>query len=116
MIFLVLAWLTFGCVTVQTFIAGMAVFTNPNHWETHTTFVHLFEFLPLLMVIFAFAGKLSSALRWQSTAIFLLIIAQYATANIPSAGAVHPVIALVMFWLTLTVAAQATRLIRRRDA
>jgi hypothetical protein len=106
----------FGCVTVQTFIAGMAVFTNPIHWQTHTTFVHLFEFLPLLMLVFAFAGKLSSAMRWQSTAIFVLIIAQYATANIPSAGAVHPVIALVLFWLTLSAATQATRLVRRRDS
>lgn len=112
-VFVGLAWLTLGCVTLQTFLAGMAVFTDPSHWKDHTLFVHLFEYLPLLMLILAFTGKLPNALRWKSATLFALIFAQYFTANVPGAGAVHPVLALVMFWLTLSVARESTRIIRR---
>src|SRR5690606_36722736 len=96
-IFVVLAWLTFACVTLQTFLAGAAVFTDPTYWRHHITFVHFFEWLPILMVILSFPAKLPNAMKWQSAAIFLLIFAQYFTANFQGAGAVHPVLALVMF-------------------
>lgn len=112
-VFVVLAWLILGCVILQTFLAGMSVFTDPSHWKDHTIFVHLFEYLPLLMLILAFTGRLPNTLCWKSAAIFALIFAQYFTANVPGAGAVHPVLALVMFWLTISVARESTRHIRR---
>jgi hypothetical protein len=67
-------------------------------------FVHLFEYLPILMLLFAFAGKLPGSEKWLCAALFGLIIVQYATANIPGAGALHPVIALALFWLSLRAA------------
>jgi hypothetical protein len=90
-------------VTVQIFLAGLAVFTDPARWQWHTSFVHAFELLPLIMLIVAFAGRLPARLRWAAGVQFLLIAAQYATAN--SGGpvaAIHPVSAMVIFWLALT--------------
>lgn len=114
-LFALLAWLTVACVVLQTFLAGMAVFTDPIHWKHHTTFVHLFEFLPIILMILAFTGKLPNALRWQSAALFVLIFAQYFTAHFPGAGAVHPVIALLLFWLALAVARQSLRQLNRQS-
>jgi hypothetical protein len=108
-VFLLLAWGLVICVCVQTFIAGLAVFTDPSHWKNHRVFVHIFESLPLLMLIFAFAGKLPGSFRWQSAGLIALIFVQYFTANFPGAGALHPVIALVMFWFSIMVAKNAGR-------
>jgi Family of unknown function (DUF6220) len=90
-------------VTVQIFLAGLAVFTDPARWQWHTSFVHAFEGLPLLLLIVALAGRLSARLRWAAGAQLLLIVVQYATANIGGAvAAVHPVSAMIIFWLALT--------------
>ncbi|MDF2964105.1 MAG: putative rane protein [Paenibacillus sp.] len=106
-VFLVLAWGLVACIVIQTFIAGLAVFNGPSHWSNHRIFVHMFEFLPLIMLVFSFIGKLPQALRWQSAGLFILIFAQYFTANFAGAGAVHPVIATVLFWLSVIVARRA---------
>ncbi|WP_029192191.1 DUF6220 domain-containing protein [Paenibacillus harenae] len=102
--FLIFAWLFVACIIVQTFIAGMALFSDSSAWKMHATFVHLFEYLPVLMLICSFAGQVPVRLRWLSGALFVLIFAQYFTANVPGAGAVHPVLALLMFWLSIYVA------------
>lgn len=109
--FLGLAWLLAACVVIQIFIAGMAVFTSPSYWHNHIVFVHLFEFIPLLMLIFSFTGRLPYSLRWMSAALFVMIFAQFFTANFTGAGAFHTVIAAAMFWLALHVAIQAKRII-----
>jgi hypothetical protein len=115
-LFFILSVLMSICIALQTYIAGAAVFGHVERWDDHVTFVHLFEFLPVFMLIAAFVGKLSAALKWQSAGLLLLIFAQYFTANFPGAGAVHPLIALVLFWLSIHVVIQAYRGIRRKTA
>ena len=39
-----------GCVATQVFFAGMATFVDSARWAWHTSFVHSFEFLPILML------------------------------------------------------------------
>ena len=95
------------CVVIQVFLAGLAVFVSPLNWVRHINFVHFFEFLPLLMLLFSFVGRLPKALRGQSAALFVGIFVQYFTANIgsklPWAAALHPVVAMGIFWLAITV-------------
>lgn len=101
------------CVTVQVFIAGLAVFVTPVHWAQHTSFVHIFEFVPLIMLVVGVAGRLPVRLRWLSAALFVLVYAQYFTANIgglaPLVAALHPVVALVIFGLSLHVVKETRR-------
>lgn len=101
------------CVAAQVFIAGLAVFVTPVHWAQHTAFIHIFEFVPLLMLIVSAAGRLPVRLRWLSAALFALVYAQYFTANIgglvPLLAALHPVVALVIFWLAVHVIQEARR-------
>ena len=76
--FSLLAWLFATCVATQVFFAGMGVFTGPSWWSTHTSFVHLFEYLPLLMLVAAFVGQLPARVKWLSLAALFLIGLQYA--------------------------------------
>lgn len=93
------------CVATQVFLAGMSVFVDPAHWVNHTTFVHYFDKLDIAMLILSFAGKLPNAVRWQSGALVVMTFAMYVTANLtvllPLAGALHPVLALAIFWLAV---------------
>ncbi|CAG7658713.1 DUF6220 domain-containing protein [Paenibacillus allorhizosphaerae] len=108
-IFLFVAGLFVVCVTAQIFIAGMAIFTDSSYWHSHIVFVRIFELFPILMLILAFVGKLPVFLRWMSVLILVMIFAQYFTANFEGAGALHPVIAAVLFWVSIVVAVQAKR-------
>ncbi|MFC6763824.1 DUF6220 domain-containing protein [Natrinema soli] len=98
-----LAGLFAACVLVQTYIAGMAIFVDPANWGLHRTFIHLFEIVPILMVLVAFLGRLSWPLRLFPIGLFALISVQYATAHAfgSMATAIHPVVAVVIFWLAV---------------
>ncbi|KAF0993670.1 DUF6220 domain-containing protein [Geobacillus sp. TFV-3] len=105
--FMILAWGLVVCIVIQMFLVGMAIFSNTMYWTKHIAFVHLFEILPILMLIFAFAGRLPKTLCWQSAGLVGLIFAQYFTANLKSVGALHPVIALGLFLASWNVARQS---------
>lgn len=112
--YLALAWTFAGCVAAQVFLAGMALFVDAARWRWHTGFIHAFEFVPLLMLPFAFAARLPVALRWLTGALYALIWTQYATAGIGgSAGAFHPVNALFIFWIAVHLGQRAWGVIRR---
>jgi hypothetical protein len=111
--YLLLSWALLLCILLQTFLAGLAVFADPIHWNDHSGFVKLFSFVPLLMIVLSFTGRLPKRLRWQSVSLFVLLYSQYVTGNIPWAGAIHPVTALVMFWLVFQTAVAAYRHMRR---
>ncbi|MGE3594684.1 MAG: DUF6220 domain-containing protein [Dehalococcoidia bacterium] len=102
----VLAWVLAGCVTVQVFFAGMAIFVNPERWSWHTSFVHAFELLPMIMLVLAFVGRLPARIRWLTAAMWVLIMLQYPlVAMRPGWGAaLHPVNGLAIFWLSITLA------------
>ncbi|MCE5170978.1 DUF6220 domain-containing protein [Paenibacillus profundus] len=94
------------------------LFVDSSSWRGHTTFVHFFEYLPVLMLLLAILGQLSRRVRWQSLSLLGLIILQYATAKIsgdfPSLrvlGALHPVIALILFWYSTTCFREAGYLV-----
>lgn len=105
------------CVAVQVLLAGMAIFMDPVKWRLHTLFVKIIEYLPLFMLIFGFMGRMPRGFRWQSAGLFLLIMMMYATANLasslPIVGALHPVVALGLFWLALSLVPKAWRLVRQ---
>jgi membrane-bound metal-dependent hydrolase YbcI (DUF457 family) len=108
--YLVLAWALVACLAVQVFFAGLAIFVDPARWAWHREFVHAFEFLPLLMLALAFAGRLPRGMRWLTAALIGQIAVQYATAHNGGAlAALHPVNAMVFFWLAVTLGHRAWR-------
>ena len=110
MIYAFLTGLFTLCLIIQLFIAGLAIFVDPIYWSRHTLFIHLFDKIPLLMLLFSFLGRFPTPIRWQSGALFGLVYMMYFTANIrpvlPWVAAAHPVIAVGMVGLALVVMAK----------
>jgi hypothetical protein len=112
--YLALAWLFAGCVAAQVFLAGLAIFVDAARWPWHTAFIHTFEFLPLLMLPLAFLARAPAALRWLTGALFALLWLQYLTANIGGIpAALHPVNALLIFWVAVHLGQRAWRVLRQ---
>jgi hypothetical protein len=112
--FVLLSILFLLCIIGQVFLAGLAVFVNPGNWPYHEMFVHLFEFIPILMLVMSLVGRLPRWAIWQSAGLFGLIFVMYFTANmtsvLPWAAAAHPVIAVLLFWMSITVMNRAWKI------
>lgn len=94
-----------ACILVQVFLAGTAVFVDQD-WEPHVAFIHMFEFVPIIMFVLAFIGRVPQRIRWNSLGLFIMIILQYITAKAFSGvwlAALHPVIAILMFWSAMRI-------------
>ncbi|WP_222125821.1 DUF6220 domain-containing protein, partial [Paenibacillus sp. Y412MC10] len=90
------------CIVVQVFLAGVALFDHSEAWKWHRAFVHMFEYISIILFILGIIGKLSRKLIWGSLGLFALFNIQYYTAH-GIAGALHPVLALVLFWGALAI-------------
>jgi hypothetical protein len=111
--FLVLAWVFAGCVAVQVFLAGMGTFVDSARWLWHTSFIHAFEFLPLLMLPVAFLARVPVAMRRLTGALLALIFLQYVTANIGGIpSAFHPLNGFVILWIAVHLGGRAWRVSR----
>lgn len=106
------------CIIVQIFIAGLAVFVSPVNWMRHRMFAHLFNALPLIMLILSFVGRLPRKIGWKSFGLFVLMYTMYFTANItvilPFAAATHPLIAMLLFWISISIVMKAWPLAMKR--
>jgi hypothetical protein len=116
-IFALLALIFMVCVVTQVFLAGMAVFVDQN-WKPHTSFVRIFQFIPILMFAVSFIGRVPNRLRWSSFGLLIMIILQYVTAKAFSGiwvAAFHPVIAILMFWNALTIVKQSLKWLKGKQ-
>lgn len=111
MAFFILAWILFICIIVQVYLAGMAIFDNPINWIKHRNFVHMFEYTSVLMFILGFTGRLPRKMTWGSLGLFALFNIQYYTAH-GIAGALHPVLALILFWGSLVLARKSYEMLK----
>lgn len=98
------------------FLAGFAIFVDIGNWSYHEIFVRFFEFIPVGMFILSFFGKIPKMWKWQSASLYLMIILQYVTAiligKVPYISALHPVIALLLFWRAIVVVQESIKLIK----
>lgn len=107
--FVVTAWLYAAAVVAQVFLAGVSVFDDPARWPDHVSFGQMIGSLTVLLVIFAVIGRLPWLLAGLAFAVFMLYGMQYpfALSDNGSMAALHAVNALIMFWLTVTLAQRA---------
>lgn len=96
-------------VLVQVYIAGMAVFVDPTRWESHVAFGNSLPIFLLFMFALAFLGSLPRTLKALPVGIFLLFVVQFTTAHRFGSlvGAIHPVNALLIFWLSTVAVRRA---------
>ena len=116
-IFLVLCILFALGVIMQVVFAGLAIFVNGLYWVSHSVLVHAFGFnVPILMLLTAFIGKMPRWAYWNIIAMLFLLFLMYFTANItkvlPIIAAFHPVIAMVLFVISIWSVFRAWKLVR----
>ncbi len=113
-----LAWAFIGLLVVQVFLAGIGIF-GAGSFQTHVDVGYTISVVPVLLVIAAAVGR-TGRLIWMSAALLVLAIVQTVLpllrADLPFIAALHPVNALALFWLTLTIARRATELARTPEA
>lgn len=112
--YFIFSWVLVICIIIQVFLAGMALFDNPVAWGWHRTFVHMFQYISILLFILGILGKLSWKMIWGSLGLFALFNIQYYTAH-GIAGALHPVLALVLFCWALALVRGSYQLLINRD-
>ena len=102
MLYLIVAWLFPVAILVQVFLVGLSLFTTQPYWDAHIGFGHSIVLLPALQVLLAYLG-----LTLVQTEVFAAT-----RAAVPLLAAFHPVLALVLFALALTIAWRARTVVR----
>jgi hypothetical protein len=117
LIYVVVAWLFLAAIAVQVFFAGLGVFAGSGWWTTHMGTAHIIEYLPILLIPLALLGRFPRSIVLLSILLVVLFGLQYAFIGagrdngIFWLAALHPVNALAIFWVTLTVAQKARRIL-----
>ena len=109
--FAVIAWLYVGVITLQVFFAGLGLF-GTGGMDLHMGFGYLIPLVVLAVPIAALAARPGARTVWLSAGLLVLTWVQvtlpYARDDLPAIAALHPVNALLIFWLALTIARRAT--------
>lgn len=114
-VFAIFAWLFFAAVVYQVFLAGMGLLGDGD-MESHVGFgwtIPLFTFPLLIMVWPAHLDR-----RTVGLTILLVVLTFIQTSlpqlrtDAPAVAALHPVNALAIFWVSLTIARRSTVIAR----
>lgn len=95
------------CILVQVFLAGLALFWNSAEWASHKGFAILTIIVSILIFVLSFIARLPLSLRLRSAGLFGIIILIAVSAKLPSGigylSALHPVLALMLFFGTVSL-------------
>jgi len=105
-----------AAVLFQVFLAGMGVFGAEGDFDLHRNVGYLIHLTPIPLILVAAVAKVGRRLLLWTGALFAVQGIQpllpMLRTDLPWAAALHPVLALVVFWLGATIALQAWRLVR----
>ena len=110
--FVALAWAFVVGVVVQVFFIGLGLFGAADDFELHVSLGWILHLFPLLILAAAALARAGRTRILQATAlavtVFIVPILVSLRADSPVAAALHPVGALLAFWLAIVVAREAT--------
>ena len=116
--YLVLAWLVVLAIAMQVFFIGLGLFAGSENTDTHRTFGWILHLLPVPLLV---AAALSRAGRrhWQwalaLAAVVFVVPILVLMRDTPVVAALHPVGAIVAFWLAVVVAQNSLSAVRQAD-
>lgn len=117
--YLVLAWAFVAGVVVQVFFIGLALFAGSENIELHVTLGWILHLIPLLILAAAALARAGRRRILEATALAAVVFAVPILATLrqdaPVVAALHPVGAIIAFWLAIIVARGATS-VRGREA
>jgi len=115
-VYLGLVSIYLALILYQVFLAGNALFSSARDFEPHIALGWILHLVPVLLLIAAAVARVGPRLLWWTAALlgvqFIQPILPSLRADIPWLAAFHPVLALVIFWLALTIGLRAWRLLR----
>ena len=117
-IYLVISWLFVLGVVAQVFLVGMIVVAVKMGWDPHIGLGHTLAAPLLLMLITMYLGRLPVSMKRLTWLLFGVYVLQadviiFLRGQAPVLSAFHPVLALVDFFLGLTLARRALPLARQ---
>jgi hypothetical protein len=115
-VFLAMVWIYVAAILFQVFLAGIGLFGAAKDFEPHAGLGWILHLVPVLLLIVAAVARVGSSLLWWTAALLVVQFVQPILATLrndaPVAAAFHPVLAVVIFWLALTIGLEAWRLVR----
>lgn len=106
-LFATTAWTLLVGVVAQVTLAGLALFELTD-WVAHTALGWILPLAAIVLVVVTFVARLDRRTLWVTLALALTANVQPSLAEArsvaPLVAALHPVNALVVFWLALVVA------------
>lgn len=108
LIFRISTHLFLAGVAVQVFLAGLTVVAGLTGWDWHETLGHLLGLPLIVMLIVMFVGKADSQVKRLTWILFLVYLLQADVLiflrhsdvlPLQVLSALHPVLALIDFWL-----------------
>ena len=116
-VYLGLVWIYLGAILVQVFLAGTGLFSAQRDFEPHIGLGWILHLVPVLLIIAAAVARVGARLLWWSAALlvvqFIQPILPALRTDLPWAAALHPVLAVIIFWLAASIGLQAWRLLRQ---
>jgi mercuric ion transport protein len=114
--YVALAWLFVACLVVQVFLVGVDLFTELTDGAIHRDFAYLYGWLAPALVLLATVGRLPLRLRMLTGLLLVLFAIQIYLPTLgshaPMLAALHGVNALVVFWLAIVLARNASTALR----
>lgn len=115
-VYLALVWIFLAGIVVQVFLAGLGLFGPDEDFAPHVGLGWTLHLAPVLLLIVAAVARVGRRIIWWNVALVLAVGIQpflpEMRTDLPYAAALHPVNALIIFWLTLTIGLRAWRLVR----
>jgi hypothetical protein len=104
-------------IMTQVYLVGLSLLGRRPSWDDHIGLGHGLGILALLLVILVYVGQQSRGLKWLTWANFVVYflladVVIFMRDSAPLVAALHPVLAITLFALTVTVAVQAWRAVR----
>jgi hypothetical protein len=98
---------------LQAFTAGMAAITDAGWWRAHVTWVHIFQWLVLVLPASAAFADVPRRTKWASAVPLPLVGLQYVLAHrgidgtLPIGFGLHAMTAMLLFTVAVFVATTA---------
>jgi hypothetical protein len=107
--FRILTWLFIAGVVSQVLLAGLTVVVGQINWETHVTLGHILALPLILMLITMYVAKADKQVKYTTWILFVtyalqadvLIFLRLNEPPLSYLSALHPVLALIDFWLAM---------------
>ena len=113
-VYLVLAWAFVVGVVVQVFFIGLGLFAGSENVELHVTLGWILHLVPLLILAAAALARAGRRRILEAAAlaavVFVVPILATMRDGSPVLAALHPVGAILAFWLAIVVARGAASL------